>query len=376
MGRRTWVVAGLLVIASASRSEGQASMVPEWLGRESEVLLGHREASLAATASLFESAAMTSPTPVLERALVACHVLASDEGPHGRWDTFADPDLRVVLVAGRSRRTAWGTENSMEAWVTFAGVRLDTRMRIEVQLWDRDVTGDERMATLRGAYGGTLPITLSDDRNEVTCTVVDPARVTREVDAALARAEPFVVAVEGAHPELTDTALDRPQHDVEGATHEVATAMGWGGLDEARARALRDRLVASEARFDREVVAALAALRRTPTTGPVAVPGATSTVRYVGVLTGHAAIRSAYPSAPESIPCVVELVLDPPPADPVAVLGAPDALDAHGTLVTALETDRHASEAGRVGLPFTMRLRPGTFVLRVGNGVRALIVPP
>ncbi len=371
---RVWAFAAIgLVAANAS---AQASMVPEWLGRESEVLRGHREASLAGTEALFGGAGMRVPTPTLSSALLFCHVVAREEGPHGRWDTFADPDLRVVLRAGRFRSAAWGTENSREAWVSFAGVTIDARTRIDFELWDRDVTGDERMATLRGAYAGTLPLTIAQDGDSVTCTAAEPERVRTELDAALGRAEPIVALVEAARPDLTDAAAGSPTSAIDAAAREVATAMGWGGLHEPRAVAMRDRLTVARTAFDRALRGVVTVALRTPTAAPIAVPGGASTVRYVGVITSPAAIRAAYPGAPVAIPSVVELAIDPPATDPGLVLGAPDAIDARGNVLAPLGIDGHATEPGRFGLSFSSRLRPGSFLVRVGIGARTSIVPP
>lgn len=370
MRSRLGLVLGLVATLSAGRAEAQASIVPEWFGRESEVLSGHREGTIPDAASLLP--ATTAPTDPIASALLVCAVATSDAGPHGRWDTFADPDLRIELRIGRFHGTAWGPENSMTASVSFAGVALRRGDRVEARVWDRDVTGDERIDTLTGRFDGTFPLALAHGVTTVSCQLADAARVAERGDAALARAEAPLVVVEHAQPALTDDVLGRPMRELAVVSSNVALAMGYLGLAEPRARALRDRLDDAERAFDRALGALVTTALRTPTPDPLPVAGTTSTVQLVGTLTSRAAIRARYPDAPDPIAEIVELTVTPAPSELHALLGTPDAVDARGNVIASLDVVHAAGDPTRVGIAFSVR--PRASVVRVGVGVRTLLV--
>lgn len=373
MLRRSALPAALALGLAAPRASGQASMVPEWLARDAAVLSGQREGTLPGVESLYAAAsAAATHVDELAGALLVCHVATSESGPRGRWDSFADPDLRIELRAGRSHGTAWGPENAMTAYVSFAGVTLRTGDAIEVRVWDRDVTGDERIDTLRGRFDGSLPLALSHEATSITCGQLDAARAAREAASALVRAEAALGAVEAATPSLTDAGLGRPAREDTQASGDVALAMAWAGVRDPRARAVRDRLTAARASFDRALGAAVREARASRGAGPVPIPGTSTTVRLEGTLTAVRAIRAQYPDAPQPISAVIELVLDPPASEPAAVLGTPDVVDSRGIAWSTLAPVRSPGDPARVGLPVTGR--PAGGVLRVGTGIRALLV--
>lgn len=373
MGSRLGLTLALVVVFGAARAAGQASIVPEWVGRDAETLRGHREGTLPGAEALYTAAAAT-PAQVdgpIEHALLLCHVSVSDSGPRGRWDTFADPDLRIELRTGRFHGTAWGTENSMQAWVSFADVGLRPRQSIEVRLWDRDVTGDERIDTLRTSFAGAFPVTLEHGTSRVSCALGDPAQAARETTALLAAAETSLAEVEAAQPSLGDPALGRPLTSDGNASGHIAAAMAWSGLREPRAVALRDRLDAARAAFDRALVAAVRTARETRTEGATPIAGTSASVRIVGTLSSPRAVGAAYPDMAAPMPSAIEVELEPASADASLVLGVVDYVDTSGATFIGTVV-RSPTTPGRVGIAFSARLRGG--VLRVGGNPRTVLV--
>lgn len=375
MGSRLALGVVLWLVLGASPAAGQASMVPVWFARDGAVLAGEREGTLPDTEALFAAAAPATVPEPLASALLLCHAEASESGPRGRWDAFADPDLRVELQLGRFRGTAWGPENSREAYVSFAAVALRAGDRIEARVSDRDVTGDERIDTLRGRFDGAFPIVLEHGTTRLTCALGDAAHAAEAAAAALAEAEVALVAVEHAQPSLTDPALGRPVREDPEASGGIAVAMGWAGLHDARALVLASRLSASRRAFDRALTAAVARARREAGDEAATIPGTSTHVRVASVLTATRAIHDAYPDA--STPgCVIELVLDSPLTDDdaFAILGTPDVVDGHGSVTSSFGAIRSSRDPARVGLSFSARPRDG--LVRVGTGVRAILALP
>ncbi len=329
---RTWAWCVALIGALAPCVvHAQSTLAPEWLDREHAAWTGQREPQIEDPTRLYRAAGPSEGS--LEGALVLCRVEAY-EPDHGRWDAFAEPDLRIAVTIGDRRTVVWGSENASVHVFSIPGVHLRRGQRVTMSVVDRDMTFDEHIGTLRGRFEGSLPLAMRATHLEGECRVAPAALVERNLAASLGPAEGAVSAFESARPDLARADLARPS-DIE-ARRRLLAAAGWGGWREQRVRALRARFDAAERAFDGEVRRAVSeAHRGAPRVGQPA------TIAGGGAVTVHAFACGARARAivSEATGCIAELAVSSPRDEAPPWLGRVDVVDARGTV--------HASSAAR-----------------------------
>ena len=252
-------IAILAVLCDAASVDAQASVFPEWAGRDIAVLSGDREGSVGDAAQLFAQSTRAPSGEGFEGA-VLCHIHV-DEPSDNRWDSFADPDLRIVLQAGRARLTAWGPENSRDTFVSFAGLSIRPRTQLSFRIFDRDVTGDERVETLTLRFDGSWPWTIRGRHTHFECRAIDSALAASRASDGERAAEAALETLTAARPNLTEPALGRPA-SLDQAQSSIVRIMTYRGARDARARDLNRRIHAATEAFDRALRAAITAAQR------------------------------------------------------------------------------------------------------------------
>jgi hypothetical protein len=250
------VLASLACTASAG---AQASIFPEWAGREVEVLQGDREGLIGDAELLFAQSTQTPAGPAFE-GVILCRIHV-DEPNENRWDSFADPDLRLVMQAGRTRLTAWGPENSRGAYLSFAGLSLRSGTQVSFRVFDRDVTGDELIETLPLRFDGGWPWTMHGRHTQLECRPVDAALAAARATEGERAAEQALEALTQAAPNLAAADLGRSPALTQ-AQSGVVRVMTYRGTRDAAARALRTRIQAATAAFERALRTQLTEARR------------------------------------------------------------------------------------------------------------------
>ena len=365
----------LLVCLWAAPASAQTIM-PEWFGRTVESWSGARVPQVESRASLFRGAQPSSADRLTD-ALLVCRVHV-DEPENGRWDLFADPDLRVVVSGGGQRAVLFGTENSRTEVFTLPHTSVRRGQSLSFAISDRDVTFDEHIATIEARYEGSLPFSAQAGVAELECRGVDAGRATQGRDAGLARAEPHVLAMEAARPDLRAPDLGRPTAASLSGRAALLEAASWAGWGEERVHAVRARYDGAERSFAAAIRGAVRdAAREAPAAGaPVAL--AEGTVSVGRLSCGAPAVRRALPSIEEprrsTLRCVLEMQVNGAP-EPRAALGAVDALDANGGVHVA--SDVVVGAPGPDGTPviaaFGDRFSARGALLRVGSGQRTLL---
>lgn len=252
-------IAILAVLCDAASVDAQASIFPEWAGRDVAVLSGDREGSVGDAEQLFAQSTRAPSGDAFEGAILCrLHV---DEPDEGRWDSFADPDLRVVMQAGRTRLTAWGPENSRDAYVSFAGLSVRPRTQLSWRVFDRDVTGDEQIETLTLRFEGVWPWTVRGRHAQLECRAIDAALAASRASDGERAAEAALQTLTAARPNLTEPALGRPPSLYQ-AQSSIVRIMTYRGARDPSARALNRRIDDATEAFDRALRAAITTAQR------------------------------------------------------------------------------------------------------------------
>ena len=338
-----------LVILTAAAPAAAQTVLPEWARRADAEWSGERVPQVGERTRLFRRA--REPHGPIDGGLLVCRVHAD-----GRWDLFADPDLRVRYRIGRQRGDLWGTENSRTEVFSIPGVRLRRGGGLRFQIADRDVTVDERIATVRGRFDGG-PIRLERGPAEVECRVVDAGLVARRRDRALRAAEPALVRLERARPDLTADDLGRP---LAASSRPLVEAASWAGWDDVRVAEARRRHEDARARFERALARALREAHANAPAPGREVRGGRGRVRVGDVVCGPRAaamIGGTESSAPE---CVVRVH-----ATRGAALAGADMIGLDGRPI-AVGAPVALDDDGGYALPVYQRI-PARALLRVGR---------
>jgi hypothetical protein len=327
----------VLVLVLASPAAAQPSVFPEWMGRDVETWAGRREPQIPDVQELFRAASPTAVGP-LEAAVLLCQVAVTDREPD-RWDTFAAPDLRIVVSVGRNRSVIWGTENNYGHVFSIPGVPLREGQTIAMVVFDRDVTSDERIASARARYAEGSPLELRAPHLHAECRVAPSATVAQRLRSALDNTSLAVAAVESAPPALDRPDLGRPTAHAGEATRTLVEAAAYGSWRDARVRALRRRLEDGQRAFERRLVQAIAeAHRATPPIGQPIVIERGGAVALHAAACGRASERllpAPTSELPASNRCVVHLDVTSSTDEVPAYVQGIDVVQATGTIVTA-----------------------------------------
>lgn len=285
----------VLSLCETASARAQASIFPEWAGRESAILNGEREGLVGDAEALFAQSSETRSDSTFE-GVILCHIHL-DEPNEARWDAFADPDLRVVLQAGRTRLTAWGPENSRDTYLSFAGLSIRQGTQLSWRVFDRDVTGDEAVETLRLRFDGTWPWVVRGEHAALRCRAVDSALAAQRAEEGQRAATQAIETLMQATPDLTDANLGRsPALPL--AQSGIVRIMTYRGTRDPEARELRTRMNAAVVSFDRALRARLSEARRSspaPNTWVETERGAG--IRMTTLACGERAIRDLNLSA-------------------------------------------------------------------------------
>ncbi|MBX3269106.1 MAG: hypothetical protein KF729_02525 [Sandaracinaceae bacterium] len=360
-----------LALASSCFAAPATAQFPEWLEREPAAWAGRREPQLESPAAQLARAPEEEPGP-LSGALLVCRLRVTDP-ENGFWDTFAAPDLRIVVQRGRRRMEVWGTENAYEHAFSLPGVDLGPRDALRFAIADRDVTGDEPIARFEARYEGRFPLTLSARYVSGECRRVAPDRVDARLAAARGHAEGAVARVEDAAPDLAREDLGRPTAALGEARRHLLHAAALGSWREPGVAGLRLRLELGERAFTTALTRAVAAAHRSaPRVGQDAraPDGGAVLVRRLAC---GANARAMEPTEEQpTARCVAHLEVEAPAQSDAAPawLGAIDALDARGSRHEARQTlVLGRTDGGRLRVavvlsPFT----PRRAILRLAGG--------
>jgi hypothetical protein len=128
---------------------------------------------------LFASEHKLSKGP-LHQGLLVCQVTANDKknwdvgviGIPGSEQVMA-PDMDVaVAVSDEPALRGSGPSNEHVAYVTVPRVDLKKGAKVQVEVWDRDVTTVDSMGRASGVFSGTFPLELTSEHFDVSCVGV------------------------------------------------------------------------------------------------------------------------------------------------------------------------------------------------------------
>jgi len=223
---RSWTGAVVLVVGVLSTL---ARAEPTWAGEPLQLRSGRHSAPDAW--ELFTSA--EEPATPSEPSLLLCRIDVSTEV---HWDLFADPDLAVRLRLGKSdgyrQHYLYGSEGSHTTVVSIPAVRLARDDRLQLGVFDRDVTTDEQIGSSEVRYEGRLPLQFRGRYFTAECRMASPERVQESLGAVLANADRIISQVERTPVQLHQPSAGYPDTGVGLARDalRVASALaGWAG---------------------------------------------------------------------------------------------------------------------------------------------------
>jgi hypothetical protein len=203
--------------------------------------------------------------------------------PHGGWrlpagpdwDTFNGPDPLIRFrFGGDAPISLWGPEDHWEMFISVPRVTLRRGEAVRIDVWDRDVTANEFIGTIKARFDGHFPWEVAARYLRFDCRGAD-ARLAREWAAPWeARLDGALAAIEAAEPDENRFDFGTPPQ-IDGLKRSLrlgtdvnfryyAGFLGWDA-DEVHARL--ERFAALEAAWNarvREKVRALVAAAVAP----------------------------------------------------------------------------------------------------------------
>jgi hypothetical protein len=312
----------------------------------------------------------------LDQGLLLCHAQIAGDGflslglgqPGPRWDTFGGPDTRFRLTVGTAHPIElWGPEDHWDSYVSIPRLTLHRADKLRLDVWDRDVTTDEKIGQTELRWQGDLPIVFRGRWFQVTCNAVDAARATQLAAPMLQTIDRKLDEMEQLKPDPRREAMgdfETGERGLEGHFKDswfgkvrlyplryAAGALGW---ESPEIQARIERLRGARSGWHRRCQAAVEGLVGAgPPPGPW-VPLLGGEVRVASMICG-ARVRAQLGRGAPTVrsDCAVELELRSPPRDAGASQGCfgagqvvAEAWRADGTWSAASSSVR----AGRRGL--------------------------